>query len=185
MLRAGAVLALTFAAAIGLAAEDEPPSSPRKPPPIEILPSPVGDLVAIARSPIPDSDLPEKEDYDSTLVVIKNSNGRVIARHLFDTRFISKMLWSPDGQFLALCSESAGGHSPWHMNSYFWSRRDRHFRSIDYRAGFVVSDDFSFTAPHTLSVQTAPWRDEMWDANHPVEKKIDLEKIRKTTPPLR
>jgi hypothetical protein len=37
------------------------------------------------------------------------------------------------------------------MNSYFWSRSDRHFRSIDYRAGLVVSDSFSFPH-HTRSV---------------------------------
>lgn len=159
--------------------------APAKPPAIEVLPAPVGGLVAIARSPVPSSELPEKEDFDSTLVVIKDADSRVIAKRLFPARFISKMLWSPDGKFLALCSESAGGHSPWHMNSYFWSRHDRHFRSIDYRAGLVVSDSFSFTAPHTLSVRVAPWQNGMWDSEHPLDKKIDLEEIRRTTPPLR
>lgn len=155
------------------------------PPPKVILPAPVGGLVAIARTPFPSTDVPEKEDFDSTLVVIKDADSRVIAHRVFDSRFITKMLWSPDGRFLALCSVSAGGHSPWHMNSYFWSRSDRHFRSIDYRSGFVVSDEFSFAPPHTLTVQVAPWRDGMWDSEHPLEKKVDLEQIRRTTPPLR
>jgi hypothetical protein len=86
--------------------------APSTPPPIEVLAAPVGGLVAIARSPVPSSDLPEKEDFDSTLVVVKDAAGRVIAKRLFSSRFISKMLWSPDGKFLALCSESAGATRP-------------------------------------------------------------------------
>jgi hypothetical protein len=155
------------------------------PPPKVVLSAPVGGLVAIARTPFPSTDVPEKEDFDSTLVVIKDADSRVIAKHVFASRFITKMIWSPDGRFLVLCSVSAGGHSPWHMNSYFWSRSDKRFRSVDHRAGLVVSDSFSFTSPHTLTVQVAPWRDGMWDSEHPLEKKVDLEEIRKTTPPLR
>jgi hypothetical protein len=155
------------------------------PPRKEVLPAPVGSLVAVARFGIPNDEVPEKEDFDSTLVVIKDADNRVIAKHLFSARFITKMLWSPDGKFLALCSTSSGGHSPWHMNSYFWSRSDKRFRSVDHGAGLVVSDSFSFTAPHTLTVQVAPWRDGMWDSEHPLEKQVDLEEIRRATPPLR
>ena len=150
-----------------------------------VLPAPVGGLVAIARTPFPSTDVPENEDFDSTLVVIKDADSRVIARRVFASRFIMKMLWSPDGRFLALCSASAGGHSPGHMNSYFWSRSDRHFRSIDYRAGYVTTDSLSFAPPHTLTLQIAPIREGILDINHPVEKQVDLEQIRRTTPPLR
>jgi hypothetical protein len=178
MLRVVLCASLIVAAAHVYAQDDTPP-------PKVVLPSPVGGLVAIARTPFPSTDVPEKEDFDSTLVVIKDADSRVIAHRVFGTRFITKMVWSPDGKFLALCSVSAGGHSPWHMNSYFWSRSHRHFRSIDYRAGYVVSDEFSFAPPHTLTVHVAPWRDGMWDSEHPLAKTVDLDEIGRSTPPLR
>src|SRR5207237_4723831 len=67
------------------------------PPPNVVLSAPVGGLVAIARTPFPSTDVPEKEDFDSTLVVIKDADSRVIAKHVFASRFITKMIWSPDG----------------------------------------------------------------------------------------
>jgi hypothetical protein len=151
------------------------------------VPSPDGRLVAIARSPIPDTTVPDYEDADGTLVFIRGPNrgDRIIAHRFFSGRFISKMLWSPDSQFLVLSSESAGGHSPWHFNSYFWSRDDRKFRSIDFRAGPVVSDDLRFTAPHNLTVKIAPTAaDKTLDLDNPVEKIVNLSEIRRSTPPL-
>jgi hypothetical protein len=158
--------------------------SPRQQPPSQTARAPVGGLVAAAKSPVPDAESPDKPDLQGTLLLIRDSRRRLLAKRLFTGRFICKMLWSPDGRFLALCSESAGGHSPWHMNSYFWSRSDHHFRSIDYRAGLVVSDRFSFAPAHTLTVQVAQWRHGMWDSEHPLDKHVNLEKIRRSTPPL-
>jgi hypothetical protein len=93
------------------------------------------------------------------------------------------MLWSPDSQFLALCSESAGGHSPWHFVSYFWSRSDGKFRSVDYRAGPVLDDIFAFSPPHSLTVHVPPEGEGMTD--HPIARTLDLSELRRRTPPLR
>lgn len=171
----------------GLAQQDDG-GIPHKPKTVVTLPSPDGQLVAVARSPIPDTEIPDYEDADGTLLFIRGPNrgDHVINHRFFAGRFISKMLWSPDSQFLALCSESVGGHSPWHFNSYFWSRVDRKFRSVDFRAGPVTSDEFIFAPPHLLTVKIAPTApDHTLDIEHPVDKTVDLAKLCHTTPPLR
>ena len=150
--------------------------------------TPLGDLLAVARSPIPDAQVPERPDNDGSLVFVKGSQqiDPVISHRFFSGRFITKLLWSPDGQFLVMSSQSAGGHSPWHLNSYFWSRADRKFRSIDFRAGPVVSDEFTFSPPHMLAVKVAATLpDKSLDTEHPVERTVDLADLRRGTPALR
>jgi hypothetical protein len=171
----------------GARAQQDAGGIPHEPKTIFTLASPDSQLVAIARSPIPDTMLPDYEDADGTLVFIRGPNrgDHVISHRFFPGRFISKMVWSPDSQFLVLCSESAGGHSPWHFNSYFWSRNDRKFRSVDFCAGPVVSDEFTFAAPHSLTVKIAPTApDNTLDLDHPVDKTVNLSEIRRNTPPL-
>jgi hypothetical protein len=187
-MRANPLIAIAVCFALGIAvAQQDEGGIPHEPKTMITMPSPDGRLVAISRSPIPDTTVPDYEDADGTLIFIRGPNrgDRIIAHRFFAGRFISKMLWSPDSQFLVLCSESAGGHSPWHFNSYFWSRDDRKFRSIDFRAGPVVSDEFAFTAPHNLTLKIAPTApDKTFDLDHPVEKIVNLSEIRRTTPPL-
>ena len=90
-----------------------------------IATAPKGDLIAVARSPIPDTQVPERPDNDGSLVFIKGSKliDPMIFHRFFSGRFITKLVWSPDGQFLVMSSESAAGHSPWHLNSYFLESR--------------------------------------------------------------
>ncbi len=149
------------------------------------LPSPDGRLVAIARTPVPDTEAPDYQDADGTLLFIRGPQrgDRIIAHRFFAGRFISRMLWSPDSQFLVLSSTSAGGHQPWHFTSYFWSPSDGKFRSIDYRAGLVLDDTFAFTPPHSLTLRVAPAGEGMTD--HPIERTVDLADLRRRTPPVR
>jgi hypothetical protein len=182
------LVAVGVCSALAVAVAQQSESSiPHEPKPIVTLTSPDGHLVAIARSPIPDTTVPDYQDADGTLLFIRGPNrgDQIIAHRFFSSRFISKMMWSPDSRFLVLCSESAGGHSPWHFNSYFWSRDDRKFPSIDFRAGPVVSDELRFTAPHNLTVKIAPRApDKTLDLDHSVEKMANLSKIRRMTPPV-
>jgi len=152
------------------------------------LSSPDGKLVAIARTPIPDTQMPDYQDADGTLLFIRRPDrgDRIIAHRFFAGRFISKMLWSPDSQFLALCSESAAGHSSWHFQTYFWSRSDGKFRSVDYRAGPVADDVLTFSPPHSLTVKiAATLPDKTLDVEHPSGRTVDLARLRRSTPPLR
>jgi hypothetical protein len=176
------IIAAIYCASAVVVAQQDDGGIPHEPKTIVTLPSPDGQLVAVARSPIPDTSVPDYEDADGTLLFIRGSvrGDAVVAHRFFAGRFISKMLWSPDSQFLALCSESAGGHQPWHFSSYFWSRADGKFRSVDFRAGQVISDQFAFVPPHTLTVQVAGV-----DASHPVSKSLDLSQLRHQTPSLR
>lgn len=99
------------------------------------------------------------------------------------------MLWSPDGQFLAMCSESAGGNSPWHFISYFWSCANGKFRSIDDITGPVVSDEIAFISPHSLTVRIAETDSKGglagFDFEHPISKTVDLDQLRHKEPALR
>jgi hypothetical protein len=178
------IATLAFGLSTSRAQQDEH-GIPHEPKDLVTLPSPDGRLVAIARTPVPATDIPDHQDADGTLLFIRGPErgDRIISHRFFAGRFISKMLWSPDSQFLALCSESAGGHSPWHFNSYFWSRSDRKFRSIDYRAGLVLDDTFAFAPPHSLTLRVAPPGEGMTD--HPIERTVDLADLRRRTPPLR
>jgi hypothetical protein len=181
------VAVAVWSALAAAVAQQNESSIPHEAKPIVTLTSPDWHLIAIARSPIPDTTVPDYQDADGTLLFIRGPNrgDQIIAHRFFSGRFISKMMWSPDSQFIVLCSESAGGHSPWHFNSYLWSRDDRKFRSIDFRAGPVVSDELRFTAPHKLIVKIAPRAgDKTLDLDHPVEKMVNLSEIRRMTPPL-
>jgi hypothetical protein len=160
---------------------------PHQPKELVVVASPKEDLVAIARSPIPEPTIPDYSDADGTLLFIRGPNrgDHIIAQYFFGARFISKIVWSPDGQFLALCSESSGGHSPWNFKSYFWSRADRKFRSIDFATGPVVSDVFIFKAPHSLTVQIGgPDPSGGIDFEHPIPKIVDLDQLRHKVPEL-
>jgi len=176
------------ALANAVAQQEDDHSIPHNPPICATLVSPDGKLVAIARSPIPETSIPDYHDADGTLLFIRGPNrgDKIIAHRFFGGRFISKMIWSPDSQFLALCSESAGGHSPWHFKSYFWSRDDQKFRSVDFLTGPVVSDELTIAPPHFLTVQIAPAAPEGGlDTEHPAQKKVDLAELRRKTPQLR
>jgi hypothetical protein len=185
--------ALIFIAALGFGSRVAPAQQdehgiPHKPKPLVTLASPDKQLVAIARTPVPATDVPDYQDADGTLLFVRGpSRGdRIISHRFFGGRFVSKMLWSPDSQFLVLCSESAGGHSPWHFHTYFWSRSDGKFRSVDYRAGPVADDVLTFSSPHSLTVKiAATLPDKTLDVDHPSDRIVDLADLRRRTPPLR
>lgn len=153
---------LWLSCARGVASE---PGRSEQPLELIVAPSPSGQHIAVARR-IPARDLPDRVDLDSALVVIRERDSHaVVTQYVIGGRVVTKLLWAPDGEFLAVATESSGGHSSWRMSSYFWSRADQVFRSVDYCAGIVVSDDFSFEPPHTLAVQVAVWHpDGYWDA---------------------
>jgi len=161
---------------------------PHKPQEVVVLPSPKADIVAITRSPIPDTDAPDFSDADGSLLFIRGPErfDRIISHRFFDGRFISKMVWSPDGQFLVMGTESAGGHSPWHFNAYFWSRTDRKYRSVDFATGPVVSDVFAFKSPHSLEVKiSGPDPSGGLNFDHPITKTVDLDQLRHKVPAMK
>jgi len=48
--------------------------------------------------------------------------------------------WTVDGRFFVFNTESSGGHQPWHLATYFYSRGENKFYSLDDFVGPVTSD---------------------------------------------
>jgi hypothetical protein len=101
------VAGICFICAVAVAQQNSE-GIPHEPKTIITVPSPDKRIVAIARSPIPDVSVPDYQDADGTLVFIggPNRGDRIIAHRFFSGRFISRMMWSPDSQFLVLSSKA-------------------------------------------------------------------------------
>lgn len=48
--------------------------------------------------------------------------------------------WTADGQFFVFNAPSSGGHQPWNLATYFYSRHKNRFYSLDAFIGPVTSD---------------------------------------------
>ena len=62
---------------------------------------------------------------------------------------IAHAAWTADGQFFVFNVESSGGHQPWHLTTYFYSRHENRFHRLDDFIGPVTSD-FTLTGQSTL-----------------------------------
>jgi hypothetical protein len=74
--------------------------------------------------------------------------------------YVVNAKWSPDSQFFVFSMSSSGGHSPWSYPTMVYSREKNAIAKlsdmIDGRP--LLSPDFSFAAPHTLTAST--WKKE-------------------------
>src|SRR6266446_5664173 len=65
--------------------------------------------------------------YESR-VEIRTSNGTVLRYRSFSSidgehgKGVGRAEWSTDGQFFVFNTSSSGGHQPWHIPTYFYSR---------------------------------------------------------------
>ena len=72
--------------------------------------------------------------FNESRVEIRNMGGTMLATKDFKSpdgehgRNVQKMEWSPDSQFFVFSTASAGGHSPWHWQTYFYDRRTKHIQ---------------------------------------------------------
>ena len=48
--------------------------------------------------------------------------------------------WTSDGRFFVFNTSSSGGHQPWHVATYFYSRGSNKFYSLDAFIGPITSD---------------------------------------------
>jgi hypothetical protein len=55
-------------------------------------------------------------------------------------RIVHLAMWTPDGQFFVFNAPSSGGHQPWNVATYFYSRRTNRFYLLDDYVGPVTSD---------------------------------------------
>ena len=76
---------------------------------------------------------------------IRSSSGRLL-RYL-DLRspdgehgfFVSRAVWTDDGRYFVFSVMSSGGHQPWHLPTYAYSRRDNRIYSLEAYVGPVTS----------------------------------------------
>jgi len=47
-------------------------------------------------------------------------------------------------------TQSSGGHSPWHWNTYFYSRKTNKFALLDDTIGPVIKPNFKVQAPDVV-----------------------------------
>ena len=92
-------------------------------------------------------------------------------------------------QFFVYGLGSSGGHSPWHHPIGVYSRKQNRFARVDVLIGSpIISDEFKFTGPHTLTATTWGEEGQPGPVNETLDRPmltipIDLEKPFEKLPP--
>ncbi len=63
---------------------------------------------------------------------------------------VGQAAWTHDGRFFVYQTEQSGGHSPWHHPTFFYSRKNGHFYSLDAALQGLGSGDGAITEPLKL-----------------------------------
>lgn len=91
-------------------------------------------------------------------IEVRSSNGRLLRWKSFGSadgehgRGVDHAAWTPDAQFFVFNADSSGGHMPWNLATYFYSRRENRFYRLDDFIGPVTLD---FALAGRNSVKTA------------------------------
>ncbi len=88
---------------------------------------------------------------------IRDAAGKLVASRSFGSpkgdsgRSVAHSAWTPDSQFFVVSTQSSGGHSPWHWNMYFFSRKHHNFSMLDDTIGPVIKPSFKVKAPDIVT----------------------------------
>jgi len=96
-------------------------------------------------------------------------------KFVIECRIPLEYAWTPDSKFFVFSTESCGGHSPWHTETYAFSVDAKKVVYIDDVIGCVVSSSFDLKAPHTGTFSVG-------DFDNPTEKTLDLAQLFKKSP---
>ena len=86
-------------------------------------------------------------------VDIRDTSGKLVASRNFGSpkgdqgRSVVHSAWTPDSSFFVFSTQSSGGHSPWHWNTYFYNRKKNKFALLDDTIGAVIKPNFKVKAP--------------------------------------
>ena len=89
-------------------------------------------------------------------VDIRDTSGKLVASRSFGSskgdqgRSVVHSAWTPDSSFFVFSTQSSGGHSPWHWNTYFYSRKNNKFALLDDTIGPVIKSKFQVKAPDII-----------------------------------
>jgi hypothetical protein len=137
----------------------------------QVFPSPDKALRAIVW-PV-GMDLHATPDIESRVVIRGDEAKLITSRDYSSPRgangyYVVRAKWSPDSQFFVYSMSSSGGHSPWQFPTWIFSREQGSIVSFSDMIGGnpIISDDFSFTGPHTI--QAVTWEKAGSDKQIPV-----------------
>jgi hypothetical protein len=88
-------------------------------------------------------------------IEIRDAGGRLLRWRSFASadgehgRVLRRAEWTADGQFFVFNADSSGGHQPWNLPIFFYSRSENRFYSLDGSAGPITSD-FSLDGRNTV-----------------------------------
>jgi hypothetical protein len=117
---------------------------------------------------------------NESVVQIHDINDRVLATDDFRSstgsngRNVQKNQWTPDSQFFVFSTASSGGHSPWHWQTYFYSRQSNSFKELDNFTGPIIKSDFTISAPDWIEVTVQGTRSDPSDivTGHKVKRRL-------------
>ena len=126
-------------------------------------------------------------DMESRVVIRANEAKLLTSKDYSSPRgangyYVVRAKWSPDSQFFVYSMSSSGGHSPWSFPTWVYSRQKDVIVSFSAMIGGnpTVSEDFSFSGPHTIKATT--WEKAGSDKHIPIV--VDLaDAIGKIAPP--
>src|SRR5215813_11175538 len=89
-----------------------------------------------------------KKGYEGTesRIEIRSSSGKTLRWKSFASydgehgMGVNHAEWTPNSLFFVFNVDSSGGHQPWHCATYFYSRSENRFYSLDDYIGSVTSD---------------------------------------------
>jgi len=113
-------------------------------------------------------------------VDIRDTSGKLMASRNFGSpkgdqgRSVVHSAWTPDSNFFVFSTQSSGGHSPWHWNTYFYSRKTNKFALLDNTIGPVIKPDFTVKAPDVVEATAQGTASDPTDINtgHVVSKHL-------------
>jgi hypothetical protein len=121
-----------------------------------------------------------KRGYEATesRIEIRSASGRTLRWKSFASydgahgMGVGHAEWTADGLFFVFNVNSSGGHQPWHVGAYFYSRDENRFYSLDDYIGPVTSD---FTIERRDVVKTTRFNFEAKNETEPV--RVNLGKL--------
>src|SRR2546423_5294431 len=120
------------------------------------------------------------EDRESR-IEIRDSRGRLLRFRSFGSadgmqgRGVGHAEWTADGRFFVFNTDSSGGHMPWNVATYFYSRKKNRFYSLDKFIGPITSD-FKLHGINTL--KTTRMNFEKKEEKEPVTVRLEnLERV--------
>ena len=88
-------------------------------------------------------------------IEIRDARGRLLRWRSFASadgehgRGVRRAAWTADGQFFVFNADSSGGHQPWNLPVFFYSRGENRFYSLDDFVGPITSD-FALAGRNTV-----------------------------------